>query len=792
MNFYYNKVSAIALSASIGFGGIFSAVSASDAKAQDADLAEIVVTAKNRRERLQDVPLAITTFSGDALRQSTVRDIRDLQKLTPSLSVFSGNGRTDGSALAMRGIAPNTSDERFQGIAFFVDGVALSGQILSLDPSQIERVEVMKGPQSASFGRATYTGAINYITRDPGGDAISGNVTTRWGGNEGAKQNNSFLSGYVNGPLIKDHLWASLEGSMMQQGAVVASRDTGARYGRETTQAVAGSLFWAPNDKLTVKARTSYSHDRDSQSLSVLLHGRDFVEAGTPTVSLSRAGGALWPTVVPSANIDLVSYTEASDAWLKNGGSSRDRYFTSLVASYDLGDYELSYRGGYFHDDRVASSSAYSRSAVTDEVFAAPYAGGRVTLNAAVTAAGSRLVSRERFTNTSHQLLLLSPTERRLRWKIGAYYFQEDDKNNFSSFRTAANPSGQIRGLETVENKAVFGSLDFDIKPSLTLAMEGRYQWESLGQDKCLTCGQVTSVDATFEEQNFLPRVTLSYKVTPRSMLYGLYSYGVKSGRLSRVDAATQYYARPEKLDNFEVGSKNSFLSGALILNLAAFYEKLTDQQLVSTVDFVTPAGGLISLSTTNNAGASTVKGFEIESNWRATRNLTFSGGVGYAKQEFTSKTPLILSSATAIVFSGVSGQAVVLDGKTQANVPATNGFVAAEYVQPDVWNGMSAGVRLDANYRGSYFVDLANIAKVKDAWTFNGRVRLYSDDIELALFGRNLADNKRPLGVGLAGGTSGCVFTETDKATYGAQQVCMAVSMPRPREWGVELTKRF
>ncbi|MET0365394.1 MAG: TonB-dependent receptor plug domain-containing protein, partial [Sphingobium sp.] len=180
---------------------------ATAAQAQDAgDPVDIVVTAKSRVEKLQDVPLSITALSTTALQENQVRDVKDLQKITPNLSIFSGSGRNDPSGWAMRGLTSNTSDERYQGISFFLDGIALSGQLASLDMDNIERVEVIKGPQAATFGRATYSGAINFITKEPTGDTITGNVRVRGSVFKGSNEPSYFFNGSLTAPLVKDHL----------------------------------------------------------------------------------------------------------------------------------------------------------------------------------------------------------------------------------------------------------------------------------------------------------------------------------------------------------------------------------------------------------------------------------------------------------------------------------------------------------------------------------------------------------------------------------------------------------
>lgn len=775
-----NAVSALAVASFF----CSSAVSAQSTPADDASTNTIIVTAKSRQETLQEVPLAITALTSDDLASAQIRDVRDLQKVTPNLSLFAGSGRNDPSAYSLRGLAPNTSDERYQGISVFIDGVALSGQLASLDLENLQRVEVIKGPQSANFGRATYSGAINYITADPSGDTVSGFVKARGSLMNSAPDASYYFGGTITAPIVKDALWASVAGSVFQNGAIAKSRDGGAPIGRERTQAVSGTLFFKPDDTFSVKLRGMYQHDRDSIAAQVVEHPREWLQAGIDVAPYGRGAGSFFPKYLPDPDVDNIGTSGAR-------GYERDRYFASLVITKQFGDYELSYRGGYVDESRTADAPNAPRAvgAGQDQVY------GNLIGTAVTVRAASRgtFPSFEKFTNTSHQLMLLSPGAKPLRWRAGVYYFWERDDTGFPSFANAANPAGRTRD-DRLENMAVFGGLDWDLTEQLTFSLEGRYAREKLFAPACPTCAvSPTSVDYTKISKDFTPRVTLAYKISPENMVYALFSKGVKSARAGYVTvngAIAAVYADPERLLNYEIGSKNSFFGGALTLNLAAFYDQVKDQQLVSTLNR-TVEGQAITVSAVGNVGASDIVGVEAEANWRVTPQLTLRGSVGYAHQEFTSKRALLLSAGSTYGFPATPDGSVVLDGLTQANVPDWNGFVGAEYRLPEV-GGFLPSLRVDGSYRGSYFATLSNTVKVRSAWTVDARLNLTSDAVDLALFGRNILNNQRATGSGLAGAVANCMFIERDTATYGSNQQCLYASVPRPPEFGMEATLRF
>ncbi|TCM35389.1 TonB-dependent receptor [Novosphingobium sp. ST904] len=759
------------------------------AQAQQAGDAEggntIVVTAKNRKESLQDVPLAITALSDQDLAGAQIRDARDLQKITPNLSLFAGSGRNDPSAYSLRGLAPNTSDERYQGISIFIDGVALSGQLASLDLENLQRVEIIKGPQSATFGRATYSGAINYVTADPSGDAVTGFVKARGSLTNKAPDASYYFGGTITAPIVKDALWFSVSGSLMQNGAFAKSVDDGTAIGRERTQVVSGTLFFKPDESFSIKLRGMYQHDRDSPPAQVVQHPREWLAAGVAVAPFARGNGAFFPAYLPDGDLDTIGTQGAT-------GYGRDRYFASAVVTKTFGDYELSYRGGYFRESRWANVATVPRAVQRgkDPVFGDLITDGTVTVRSSVL---GTFPSTETFENTSHQLMLLSPGSKPFRWRAGLYYFWENDLSAFSGYGTTANPKGVTRN-DHLTNMAVLGGFDWDVTDALTLSGEGRYAREKVSSPACPTCVfYPTSVDYNNVSEDFSPRITLSYKVTGESMIYALFSKGVKSARYSFVNVGGNYVglaADPEKLFNYEIGSKNTFFGGRLTLNLAAFYDEVKDQQLVSTQER-TVNGNIVNIATVGNVGASKILGFEGEANLRITPRLTLRGSVGYAHQEFTTKTPLIISTSSTYGFPASADNSIVLDGLTQANVPDWNGFIGGEYKLPEM-GGFSPSFRLDGAYRGSWYANLANTVKGRSAWTVDARINFASDAIDFSLFGRNILNNQRPTGSGLAGATATCIFVERDTATYGSNQQCLYASVPRPAEWGMEATLRF
>jgi outer membrane receptor protein involved in Fe transport len=778
---------------------------------QEGDIGDIVVTAKNREERLQEVPLAITVFDERALRERNILDARDVAQFTPSFNFYSGTGRSDPTALAVRGLAPNTSDERYQGLTIFIDGVALSGQAVGVDLSQLERVEVIKGPQSATFGRATYSGAINYITKDPSSDQVSGYARVRGSfaeGSPGDSDTSYYVGARVDLPILKDRVWLSLNGLLRREGAVAYDPGDGSPIGEELTRGGAATLFVKPAAGLTVKLYANYTEEEDTPSLIHNMHAREWLNAGVPTVALPRGPFALWPTIVPQARFDVTGGRFLPNADPGDAHRTRSRLLINALARYNFAGFELSYRGGYFRQNLGVNEDFLYRSIVpgADPVFGPIVAAGAATVTPIAPTVLS--ATQERFRNSSHQLLLVSPGDERFRWQLGLYYFDEKSGNFEVPVRvSAANPEARARGTERITNRAIFGGASFDVTSALTLSAEARYQWEESTIDTCTVCRFITAVPLESKERAFLPRLTIDYKMSNDSLLYALYAHGQKSARLTfessdlnndgRIsdNEVTSFIARPEKLDNYEVGLKNSFPDGRATLNLAAFFQRVGDQQLITQEQVMRANGSFGVISGVRNVGGSDIWGFEIEGQAALTRHFSLSGGIGYAKQEFTNPNPLAISASSAVFFPDPRGDGTaVLAGKTQANVPRLTGNISATVSLPSTSAGWDFGLRGDAIYRGAFYADLGNIATINASWKVNLRATATKGRVEFAAFTRNLFNDSTATGAFLGGGAYFCAFRENATATYGtgAAQRCLFAGAPRPREIGLEATVRF
>lgn len=749
------------------------AMSALPAGAQQLTLEEIVVTSKQREQNLQDVPLNITAFSAVDLLDKNILDVRDLAALTPSFTYYSGTGRADPTALVVRGLSANTSDERYQGLSVFVDGVFQSGQLTSIDLSSLERVEVIKGPQSSTFGRATYAGAIDYVTRSPSDNEIGGVLRGQWSSNDG--NNNHHLSLRVDLPIMEDKLWLSINGTSLRRGEIGKNPADNGPIGVEETSAIGVTLYAQPNDDTSIKLRFAHDRDRDGIPLFYVSERDEWVADGASLLTLDN--GTVWiDGAAPDPHIGRAGGGEGLRGNRPaEGGRDRDRYFVSLVAETEVLDgHELSYRGGYFDSKYYANSDFYARSGINDPFFG----------NAPNTKFSFFYIPfEEAFKNTSHQIRLQSPGDEALRYTVGAYYFSESSTNTRESISTSpTNPTGLQRGVERAKNFAAFGSLAYDVSDQMTVSAEVRVGRDQVKWDECSFCA-VTNVGNAVDDKRTLasPRFTIEYRPNDDHLLYALAARGWKSARFN-TGGTSQFLpsAVPERLDNYELGAKNTLLDGRAIVNIAAYYMDVKNQQAFFPVPDPN-TGGTTTQTGVGNFGNSRVYGLEIDGNILLTDGLTFSAGLGMNDHKYTSDSPPLNDFQFF-----AAGQTI--KGLTSVNTAKWTGNASLDYTFPVYGGDYEVTLRSDLTYRSKIYIDRANLAYFPSNFRMNAKATLSTDEWQLSLFGRDLFDERTPDGAGLSG-SSGCLYS---RAPYGTSQRCLSHAPPRGREIGVEAVLNF
>ncbi|MFC3581828.1 TonB-dependent receptor [Sphingomonas hylomeconis] len=722
---------------------------------------DILVTARRTSERLQDVPVAITAFSGAALADRNVATLDEIAKFTPNIR-FDGAAALSGgnynATVFVRGVGQNDfaifSDP---GVGFYVDDVYYARSIGGvMDAVDIDSVQVLRGPQGTLFGKNTIGGAVLINTTAPDLDKVSGRLEATYG-----RFDRIDVKGAVNIPIVPGLAGLRISAASLNRDGYVKRLLDGDTQGDRSAQMVRAKLRIQPEGSgLTIDIGGDYTRARETSAPSDLLAvgnkpgitGIPFLVNYNRYVAPSR--GIIAPNGQPTLNPSFIT-ASPFETWA--GGpndNDLDLWGAQAVVAYDIGGATLKSISAYRHMKAYFTRDGDN----TPFVF-------RQTTN------------RDKQWQFSQELQLTGKTfDDRLSYVLGGFYFKEKASDIATADLAIGlqapaapppfTPAVFIRNYTDNRSLAAYGQVDFEIVPRLSVTAGGRYTSDK----KTFTSINVRQRDnvqftnvtrsATFEK--FTPRLGLNFKASRDLLLYASWSKGFKQGGfngrpLVSEDEVTQY--KPEELTTYEAGIKAQWLDGQLTTNLAAFHSKYEDIQL--TVN-QTPTNFVA------NAAAGEINGFEFETVMRPARWLSFNAAVGYLDAKYTSV-----------------GQGL---GPTQI-LPITldTGFVKAPEwtvttgldVSHEFANGSEAALRVDYTQYSRIYHDVANSPIITDDGygLLNARLNytLPGRAITLAVFGTNLTDTLYLV----SGNVSGAFGLA--EASYG-----------RPREWGVSASVKF
>jgi iron complex outermembrane recepter protein len=617
------------------------------AAATEATRAEtIVVTARKREENLQEVPLSISAFTAEVIAERGLTSIADIATQTPGFSFRSGFGRTFDRPV-IRGMS---TIQGASNAAFFIDGVFVSGSIAGYGLDNIERVEVIKGPQSALFGRSTFSGAVNYITRRPADDRLSGKINAT-GGEDGLLD----VSGYINGPLFNsDKVLFELNArGYAFDGQYTNELDPGQNLGSEQSTSYGWGLFIRPIEGLEIVYRGNRVRDKDGAPALALIGRRIGQAFPLPPGQLQTGGiNCFQPQLTGALNAGRpVTSTRARGYWCgevpipqrfaMNTGEYRAAGFPYAIdrkierntfkATYDLADWTFS---GFYATNRLEIAS------YTDQDYSDLRANGFETYSS-----GGSI-------DQSYDLRVATPGDWRIRGQVGFYRYKEKElANGFSGSLRITPPGGANRQFNIgddrtllprnavapgqVLNEAWYAQVEVDITDKLKASAEVRSQTDTVstsGVNTFTFSGQTfrRSLNVSSEFESVLPRYTLDYQLTPDIMLYGVAAQGNKPGGVNTgvygavyTDEQVRLFEslglatfKEEEIWSYEIGAKTAWFDDRLVLNASAYYIDWTNQQLTTTI--AVPGTGrrdgvLGSLAFNTNVGQSEVQGVEIE-----------------------------------------------------------------------------------------------------------------------------------------------------------------------------------
>lgn len=586
------------------------------------DSAEIIVTAQKRSERLQDVPVAVTSIGGDQLANANINGASGLAGVAPSLT-FTQNTSPLNNNVRVRGIGTVLFSAGIESsVSFVVDGVVMARQGQGFtDLIDVERVEVLRGPQGTLFGKNATAGVINVVTQAPS-DSLEGKAEATV-----AEMGEYRLRGTVSGPLsdsvrarltgfyTKDEGWAR---NAFRDEDVFGTEDFGLR--------AKVAIDVAPGFDLMVTGDYRKSDSTCCQPLPFKTTNPLLVQLRTPALG--------------SINNRTVNTTTDTFANVRTGG-------VSVEGNLELGDHTLTSITAWreWNFDNNVDVDGYNVAAPVRVPFGFGFFG--------INGGG---VDVEQF---SEELRLASPTGGLFEYTVGGMYYKLDLGRNFqrrvggctgdTSVALGAvcpNPtyqsSGSTASMET-ENIALFGQVQVNFTERLSALGGFRLQHEKnsyvgtrsatapFAGDAALLAGSTGSQSVS--DGDFSGKLGLQYKFSRHAQVYASWSRGYKGYGWDvefSADFAAQKPVQPETVKAWEVGFKGQALDNRLTFGLAAFHAKYNNLQVQATQQV---NGAPLSIPT--NAGSAVTKGVEVEFNYRPIEQLTFSGGVTYMKARF-------------------------------------------------------------------------------------------------------------------------------------------------------------
>lgn len=699
-------VSCVAISTAMLFSAPVAAQDAQASSNNDGALDEIVVTAQRRAESLKDVPIAVSTISGVQAQATGLVDTTSLNGRIPSLTIST---QGSGNLLFLRGIGTaNTASNAEMSVATYIDGVYIysaNGNLLPL--YDLERIEVLKGPQGTLFGRNATAGVIQLITRDPEREpTIEGDI------------------GYGNYETVRAHAYAAtgLTDSLAMNVAI-DYRDQGKGWGFNPvlnekayfSNYIAGraKLVYEPSDATEIKAAFHYNHAKTSG-----------FEAQRPRGLLTADG------VISDFGRYIFRGSQTSRQDTKN-------YLGSLTINQDLGF------------ARLVSISAYADVKI-DYQSDADYSPAII-----VDAHNVHFAK-----NFSQELQLQSPDNAPFDWLVGAYYFKAKagyDPIGVVGAGAAPFSAIEVRAAQKTGSFALFGQVTVPVTDTTKITGGFRYTWEDIRRVDASFSGDgvllLTGADQKKKINTPTWRVAIDQHFTDDVMGYVSYTRGSKTGgyNITAGPGENPPYTN-ESLDSYEVGLKADAFERRLRFSAAAFLYKYKDIQVNLTL-----GPSLL----VQNAARATIKGIDAEVTVRPVRNLTLSGSIGYVDAKFD-------SYAGAVIYSALGGASTTFDasGRTVPYAMKWSGTFDATYVIEAAIGKFD--INANASFASKKYVEPENRLALPGYSLVNGSIGWTAPDEHwgLRFWANNLFDRKY-LVAGLSGGVGDFVLPSPPR-TYG------------------------
>lgn len=753
MNQHYKRFSVAPISAAV-FAVLAGAGFQVQAQEDAYMLEEVIITAQKREESLQDVPISVSAVGGEKLAEAGIEKIADLVAYVPNIHMTESGLTTE---MRVRGIGTGNNPGFEQSVGQYIDGIYYGrAQLIRVPFLDLERVEVLRGPQGILFGKNSIAGALNMTSAKPTED-----FEAEIGVAYEPRYNQRELNLMVSGPLT-DSLRGRIAYRANKEDGYVDNTFLDKDGPDRDEEAIRVTLGWDVNDDLEM----TFKAERDTFDV----RGRqiEIVQDDPNTTAHPLFGGRTYseigqvfygaPGFEDNLDFDRQSNTEDS--------SENEVYNYTVTANYGLGGNTLTLVSGW---------TGYEFDEVCDCDF--------IPINFFYAPIG------EEYDQFSQEIRLTSPGGETVDWIAGIFYQKSELETEGALIWPTDSPGNQVLGANSTyggtaaqrtndqesEAWAVFAQATWNISEQWRVSLGARYTEEDKEAERNVTIVDVTTGDPLTmadvntgvysagvglitvpylalwssqlgfanhalegkrSESAFTPTVNVQYDLTPDVMLYASASTGFKSGGFdTRANTDASFEFEEEEATSYEVGAKTAFADGAAELNIAYYY---TEYDNLQTSQFDGKVG-----FTVGNAKESVVQGLELDGRWLLTEGLTLSYAMSYLDFEYKDFRNGNCYQGQVPDGDVVDGVALCdYTGKSGGYAPKKTGNLGLDYIY-QLNDAVDLRATLDLQYMDNHNVhtNLDPQYNIDAYTTVNFRIGLSADNWKLALLGKNLTD---------------------------------------------------
>lgn len=804
---------------------------------------EIIVTARKREENLQDIPLTVSAFTESALEERGITSLQDIADYTPGFDFAQAFGRNDFRPV-IRGQS-NILGRANAGL--FIDGIIVEEGNASVPMAALERVEVVKGPQSALYGRSTLAGAVNYVLKKPG-DEFAGEVSAEYGERDHfrAEIHGSGPLGDAAGFAITlSHYERDGEWDNHFPGNALGTPAIDNEVGGEETDSITAVLTLDPNDRISLQAHVMYEETDDNHYAIAMqpssanncfqvTRGGPLTQplppAGTPEASAALVGSAGYNGsgyYCGRVDVDDVLAANNGDAMIEtsfydDAGTERESLRLGFKAEFDLTDAVT-----------ITSVTGYNdidTERWQDQTFGGgdtrmPVVGVGLPFTVQPFSAAPRIFSRvgfltaqnDDFEDFSQEVRLGYDAGNALRYMLGFYYYESEDEGDqitsfdtttstyidgtrlFAPFNPAFAPAtistsafyegapAQHNGSEEIESWSVFGSMDFDFTEKLTVGAEFRYNEDDFD---IIPAGADSAVKGSFNA--FLPKVSLKYKATDNLLVYANIARGNKPGSLNDQAGLPEADREvdEEKAWNFELGMKSAWMDNRVVANAAVYHIDWKDMQLTSTRAAVVN-GQSRTFSILENVGKATINGIELDLAAQLTDFWDVRVGYAWTDGEIDEFIQSVDAGALAgsafreaALINGYSPSGDIVISGTQLPQSSKHQLNLSNTFHGNMTGNWSWFLRGDLNYNSKRYAQVYNLAHTGNREVVNLRGGVRGGNFDIEVWVDNVFDNEDSPAL--------IRYVQANNLTFNPFNRTIGVTLPEKRRVGVTARYRF